>query len=174
MTPVPNTPRSRICKRTNATNHLAWFWQPGLFQPWQQEVETEIFQNHLDTTRRGQRVSMHCRQSRSMTPRSLAGTPNKRFSRYGHPKQIQRSRRYRLPQHPGYPSGHAFASGVSAAVMSYLFPTDATALNGMATDAGLSTFDAPIHTQVDVNIGLTLGGHVGQQVVARAQADGAN
>jgi hypothetical protein len=65
-------------------------------------------------------------------------------------------------------------SGVSAAVMSYLFPTDATALNGMATDAGLSTFDAPIHTQVDVNIGLTLGGQVGQQVVARAQADGAN
>ncbi len=33
---------------TNATNHLAWFWQPGFFQPWLQQVETEIFQNHLD------------------------------------------------------------------------------------------------------------------------------
>jgi hypothetical protein len=79
-----------------------------------------------------------------------------------------------IPQHPGYQSGYACASGASAAVMSYLFPTDATALNGMATDAGFSTFDALIHTQLDVNIGLTLGGQVGQQVAARAQADGAN
>src|SRR5437899_306266 len=36
-------------QRTNATNHLAWFWQPGFFQPWLQQVETEIFQNHLDS-----------------------------------------------------------------------------------------------------------------------------
>ena len=36
------------------------------------------------------------------------------------------------------------------------------------------TFDALSHTQLDVNAGLTLGGQVGQQVVARAQGDGAN
>jgi hypothetical protein len=35
--------------RTNATNHLAWFWQPGFFQPWLQEVDLEIFQNRLDS-----------------------------------------------------------------------------------------------------------------------------
>jgi len=44
----------------------------------------------------------------------------------------------------------------------------------MATDAGNSTFDALIHTQLDVTTGLTLGGQVGQQVVAHAQGDGAN
>ena len=58
--------------------------------------------------------------------------------------------------------------------MAYLFPTDAQALNNMANDAGNSTFDALIHTQLDVKTGLTLGGQVGQQVVAEAQADGAN
>jgi hypothetical protein len=58
--------------------------------------------------------------------------------------------------------------------MSYLFPSDAQALNDMANDAGNSTFDALIHTPLDVQTGLTLGGQVGQQVVARAQADGAN
>ena len=58
--------------------------------------------------------------------------------------------------------------------MAYLFPSDAQALNNMANDAGTSTFDALIHTQLDVNVGLALGGQVGQQVVARAQADGAN
>ena len=30
------------------TNHLAWFWQPGFFQPWLQQVDLEILQNHLD------------------------------------------------------------------------------------------------------------------------------
>lgn len=34
--------------RTNTTNHSAWFWQPGFFQPWLQQVDLEIFQNHLD------------------------------------------------------------------------------------------------------------------------------
>jgi hypothetical protein len=58
--------------------------------------------------------------------------------------------------------------------MSYLFPSDAQALNKMASDAGTSTFDALIHTQLDVKTGLTVGGQVGQQVVARAQVDGAN
>ncbi len=29
--------------RTNATNHLAWFWQPGFFQPWLQQLDLEIF-----------------------------------------------------------------------------------------------------------------------------------
>ena len=81
---------------------------------------------------------------------------------------------FALPQHPGYPSGHACASGASAAVMAYLFRSDAEALNNMANDAGNSTFDALIHTQLDVKTGLTLGDQVGQQVVAKAQADGAN
>jgi membrane-associated phospholipid phosphatase len=81
---------------------------------------------------------------------------------------------FALPQHPGYPSGHACGSGASAAVMAYLFPADAKALASMASDAGNSTFDALIHTQLDVSAGLTLGGQVGQQVVTRAQADGAN
>lgn len=57
--------------------------------------------------------------------------------------------------------------------MSYLFPADATALAEMASDAGNSTFDALIHTQLDVGAGLTLGGEVGK-VVVRAQADGGN
>lgn len=48
------------------------------------------------------------------------------------------------------------------------------ALQSMASDAGTSTFDALIHTQLDVSTGLALGGQAGQQVVAHAQTDGAN
>ena len=61
---------------------------------------------------------------------------------------------FALPQHPGFPSGHACASGASAAMMSYLFPADQQALTSMASDAGNSTFDALIHTPFDVSQGL--------------------
>jgi hypothetical protein len=44
--------------------------------------------------------------------------------------------------------------GASPAVMSYLFPSDAQSFTAMANDAGTSTFDAEIHTQLDVSTGL--------------------
>ena len=78
------------------------------------------------------------------------------------------------PQHPGYPSGHACASGASAAVMSALFPNDAPLFTAIANNAGTSTFDAGIHTPLDVSDGLKLGTQVGQKIAARASADGAN
>jgi membrane-associated phospholipid phosphatase len=162
-------------QRSNATNHLAWFWQPGFFQPWQQEVETRIFQNHLDgDAPRAARV--YALQAIAQHDATIACWDTKYTFLEMRPSQADPTIApvFANPQHPGYPSGHACASGASAAVMSYLFPTDAATFKGMATDAGSSTFDALIHTQLDVGAGLTLGGQVGQQVVARAQADGAN
>jgi hypothetical protein len=44
----------------------------------------------------------------------------------------------------------------------------------MGTQAGMSTFLAEVHTQLDVNTGLNLGASVAQQVVAYAQQDGAD
>ena len=51
--------------------------------------------------------------------------------------------------------------------------SDSHLLMQMATDAGMSTFDAGVHTQMDVTDGLSLGQTVGQRAVARAQGDGA-
>jgi membrane-associated phospholipid phosphatase len=165
----------RNLAKTNATNHLAWFWQPGFFQPWLAEVETEIFQNHLDQDApRAARV--YALQTVAQHDATLACWDAKYAYLELRPPQADPTivSLFGLPQHPGYPSGHACASGASAAVMAYLFPADAAALTGMASDAGTSTFDALIHTQLDVSVGLTLGGTVGQQVVTRAQGDGAN
>jgi membrane-associated phospholipid phosphatase len=162
-------------QRTNATNHLAWFWQPGFFQPWLQQVETEIFQNHLDSNApRAARV--YALETIAQHDATLACWDSKYVYLELRPPQADATITplFALPQHPGYPSGHACASGASAAVMSYLFPADVSALVSMATDAGNSTVDALIHTQLDVTAGLTLGTQVGQQVVAHAQSDGAN
>ncbi len=160
---------------TNATNHLAWFWQPGFFQPWIQQVETEIFQNHLDTNA-PRAARAYALETIAQHDATLACWDAKYTYLELRPPQADPTITplFALPQHPGYPSGHACASGASAAVMSYLFPNDATALTSMASDAGNSTFDALIHTQLDVSTGLALGNQVAQQVVAHAQSDGAN
>jgi hypothetical protein len=78
------------------------------------------------------------------------------------------------PGHPGYPSGHACASQAAATILSYLFPLDAVALQAMGTDAGMSTFDAEIHTLLDVQQGFALGRMVGNAVVDRSDSDGSD
>jgi membrane-associated phospholipid phosphatase len=165
----------RNLQRTNTSNHLAWFWQPGFFQPWLQQVETEIFQNHQDANA-PRAARAYALETIAQHDATLACWDSKYTFLELRPPQADSTivPVFAIPQHPGYPSGHACASGASGAVMAYLYPADAQALQTMATDAGNSTFDALIHTQLDVTVGLTLGNQVGQQVVARAQSDGAN
>jgi membrane-associated phospholipid phosphatase len=161
--------------RTNAVNHLAWFWQPGFFQPWLQQVDLEIFQNHLDTNA-PRAARAYAYETIAQHDATLSCWDSKYTYLELRPSQADPTipTLFANPQHPGYPSGHACASGASAAIMSTLFPNDAQLFTSMANDAGTSTFDAGIHTQFDVSGGLTLGTQVGQKVAARALTDGAN
>ena len=165
----------KILQKTNATNHSAWFWQPGFFQPWLQTVDREVFENHLDVDP-PRAARAYALETIAQHDATLACWDAKYTYFELRPSQADPSITplFANPQHPGYPSGHACASGASAAVMSYLFPSDAQSFTAMANDAGTSTFDAEIHTQLDVSTGLALGDQVGQQVVARARKDGAN
>jgi membrane-associated phospholipid phosphatase len=137
-------------------------------------VETSIFQYHLDTNA-PRAARAYALERIAQHDATLACWDTKYTFLELRPPQVDATivPLFALPQHPGYPSGHACGSGASAAVLAYLFPVDATALNAMAVDAGTSTFDARIHTQLDVSAGLSLGGQVGQAVVSRAQQDGA-
>ena len=162
-------------QRTNAINRLAWFWQPGFFQPWLQAVEREIFENHLDTNA-PRAARAYALEAIAQHDATIACWDTKYAYLEQRPSQADSTITplFANPQHPGYPSGHACASAASAAVMSYLFPAEAQGFSAMSTDAGTSTFDAGIHTQLDVQAGFALGGQVGQQVVEHAQTDGAN
>ncbi len=161
--------------RTNTTNHLAWFWQPGFFQPWLQQVDLEVFQNHLDLNP-PRAARAYAYQTIAQHDATLACWDTKYTYLELRPSQADPTIQpvFAIPQHPGYPSGHACSGGASAAIMSALFPNDAALFTSMGNDAGNSTFDALIHTQLDVSQGLTLGTQVGQKVAARASADGAN
>jgi membrane-associated phospholipid phosphatase len=162
-------------KRTNAINHSAWFWQPGFFQPWLQTVEQKIFENHLDANApRAARI--YALETIAQHDATIACWDAKYQYLELRPSLADATivPLFANPQHPGYPSGHACASGASAAVMSYLFPADGPSFSVMSTDAGTSTFDAGIHTELDVSTGFTLGGQVGETVVVHAQGDGSN
>jgi membrane-associated phospholipid phosphatase len=161
--------------RTNATNHLAWFWQPGFFQEWLDQVNEEIFQNHLDLNP-PRAARAYAYETIAQHDATLACWDAKYTYLELRPSQADSTITpvFAIPQHPGFPSGHACASGASAAIMSALFPDDAPSFATTANAAGTSTFDAEIHTQYDVSQGLMLGGQVGQEVAARASNDGAN
>jgi len=135
--------------RTNAINHLAWFWQPGFFQPWLQQADLEIFQNHLDLNA-PRAARAYAYETIAQHDATLACWDTKYTYLELRPSQADSTipTLFANPQHPGYPSGHACASGASAAIMSTLFPNDAQLFTSMANDAGTSTFDAGIHTQL--------------------------
>ena len=160
--------------RTNATNHSAWFWQPSFITPWLDTVNTEIFQNHLDNDApRAARV--YALEAVAQHDATIACWDTKFTWLELRPPMADPTivPVFALPQHPGFPSGHACASGATAAVMSYLFPADASSFAAMSQDAGNSTFFAAIHSMFDVSQGFVLGQQTGQQVVYRAQTDGA-
>jgi membrane-associated phospholipid phosphatase len=179
--PVANSPdfqaqvaAVKTFARTNTTNHSAWFWQPSFITPWLDTVNTEIFQNHFDNNApRAARV--YALEAVAQHDATIACWDTKYTYLELRPPMADTTivPVFGLPQHPGFPSGHACASGAASAVMIYLFPNDAQALAAMALDAGNSTFYAAIHTMFDVAQGLALGGQTGQQVVRRAQTDGA-
>ena len=160
--------------RTNTTNHSAWFWQPSFLTPWLDTVNLEIFQNHLDgNAPRAARV--YALEAVAQHDATIACWDTKFTYLELRPPMADPTivPLFALPQHPGFPSGHACASGAASAVLSYLFPNDAQSFSAMAQDAGNSTFYALIHSMYDVAQGFIQGGQVGQSVVKHAQADGA-
>ena len=160
--------------KTNATNHSAWFWQPSFITPWLDTLNVAIFQNHLDRNApRAARV--YALEAVAQHDATLACWDTKFAYLELRPPMSDTSITplFALPQHPGFPSGHACASGAASSVLGALFPNDASNFSAMAQDAGNSTFYAAIHTMFDVSQGLALGTQVGQQVIHRAETDGA-
>lgn len=160
--------------RTNASNHSAWFWQPAFITPWLDTVHQEIFENHLDTNppraARAYALATIAQHDATIACWDTKFTYLEERPPMADPSIVPV---FALPAHPGFPSGHACASGASSAVLGYLFSGDAQNFSSEALDAGMSTFDAAIHTMFDVSQGLMIGNSVGQQVVNRAKTDGA-
>jgi membrane-associated phospholipid phosphatase len=79
-----------------------------------------------------------------------------------------------VPNSPSYPSEHAAAAGAAAAVLGYLFPSDAQTFADQAQECGESRLNAGLQFPSDVAAGLELGRKVAELVIARARTDGSD
>lgn len=157
--------------RDNVTNHSAWFWQPSFITPWLETMHREIFEHHWDTNP-PQAARAYALAAIAQHDATLACWDSKYTYLEQRPSMVDPEiiPLFANPAHPGFPSGHACASGSAAAVLGSLFPADADSMNSQALDAGMSTFYAGIHTRNDVEVGLALGRAVGQKVVRKGLA----
>jgi hypothetical protein len=78
-----------------------------------------------------------------------------------------------MPPFPGYPSGHATTSSAVATVLAYFFPEDEQLFKIKAQECAESRFEGGIHFRTDNTVGLEMGQKIGEQVIKRAKADGA-
>lgn len=78
------------------------------------------------------------------------------------------------PFFPAYVSGHATYSGAAGEVMAYLFPDSAKLFRDRAQEAASSRVWGGIHFPKDGSEGLKVGRQIGQLVIKRARADGAD
>ena len=69
------------------------------------------------------------------------------------------------PNFPGYPAGHTTVAGSLATALSFLFPQDESFFNEMAKECSESRFEGGAHFRTDNEVGLTVGGKVGKQVI---------
>ena len=81
---------------------------------------------------------------------------------------------FKSPPFPGYPSGHAAVSSVTAEIYSYFFPKDKLYFQMKAKEVAESRFQGGIHFRTDNEVALELGKKVGNEVVKKLKFDGAD
>ncbi|MGE0455596.1 MAG: phosphatase PAP2 family protein [Vicinamibacteria bacterium] len=97
---------------------------------------------------------------------------------YFNPRPSQLDPRIRtvvgLPNFPSYTSGHSTFSAASAAVLSYLFPSEASYFKSQADEAAISRLYGGIHYRADIEVGVDHGNRIGGYTVRFARQDGAD
>jgi hypothetical protein len=81
---------------------------------------------------------------------------------------------FAAPNHPSYPSAHAFVDAPYAAVLGYLFPRDKDYFEAQANEAAVSRLTAGIHFRSDIEVGLALGRAVAERAIERVRNDGSH
>jgi membrane-associated phospholipid phosphatase len=156
--------------RTFESTATAFYWQSGRSN-WNNVIDQKIFEYRLDVNPpRAARVyalayiaaydaTVACWDAKytywAIRPFMLGVTPL-----------------FPTPNHPSYPAAHGSFSGSISAVLAYLFPHDAAALNALGNEAGESRLWAGIHFRSDIDTGLALGRAVAKLVIERAEKDG--
>jgi membrane-associated phospholipid phosphatase len=81
---------------------------------------------------------------------------------------------FQSPPFPGYPSGHAAVSSVTAQLYAYFFPAEKEYFFSKAKEVAESRFQGGIHFRTDNEVAQELGKKVGAVIVEKLKSDGAD
>src|SRR5260370_35061231 len=77
------------------------------------------------------------------------------------------------PNSPSYPSEHAAVAGAASTILAYLYPSQASVLDGLVAEEVLTRQVAGVEFPSDVAAGLDVGRQVGAAAIQGAKTDGA-
>jgi hypothetical protein len=81
---------------------------------------------------------------------------------------------FQSPPFPGYPSGHAAVSSVTAELYSMFFPAESAYFRQKAKEVAESRFQGGIHFRTDNEVALELGRKVAGVIIGKLKLDGAD
>lgn len=97
---------------------------------------------------------------------------------YHYPRPIQAIPGFKTilgtPNFPSYSSGHSTFSAAAAAILSYIYPSDAAQFEAWAREAAESRIYAGIHYRFDAEVGIAQGKAVAAYTLKKAMSDGAD
>jgi hypothetical protein len=162
----------RDFNRTFATNAAAFYWQ-STRSAWPLVAERETLESRLDRNPpRAARVAALLNVAAFDATVACWDAKYTYWARRPFQLDANVHPLFQTPAHPSYPAAHGCQSGAQSAVLAYLFPSDATMLNSMGDEAGMSRLWAGIHFRSDIEAGLTLGREVASLVAQWAANDG--
>ena len=161
---------------TNDQRRIANFWSDGLgtYTPpghWNR-FACESIVSHKYNPLRAARVLAYLNMA--MEDAGIACWDAKYY--YHYPRPIQAMPGFKTilgtPNFPSYTSGHSMFSAAGAAVLSSVFPEEASKFQSYSEEAALSRLYGGIHYRFDIEAGQVAGTAVGQFAVDRMSQDG--
>jgi membrane-associated phospholipid phosphatase len=160
-------------KRTDQSNARAFKWEKQW--PWGDIIDKKVMEyGFLDNAPRAARI--YTLLAIADYESQIANIESKYVYFRIRPDQYDLTFKpvFKTPPSPGYPAGHATVAACYGEMLAYLFPSDAKEFRDLANEEALSRFEAGVHFRTDNEAGMKLGREVGQEIIKRAKADGAD
>lgn len=163
---------------TTETRRIANFWQDGLgtYTPpghWNDIANKYIVRYRMNPLRSARTYAY---LNMAMMDGGISCWDAKYY--YHYPRPIQTIEGFQTiagtPNFPAYTSGHSVFSAAGAAVLSYIFPTEAATFQAWAEEAAISRVYGGIHWTFDATIGTAQGIDVASYTIESARNDGAD
>ena len=165
---------ARANRRDTATMNAVSYWDAGApGYRWNELAINEIVKRGISGPRNARALSL---LNVAIYDATIAAWDSKYV--YNRPRPSEVNSRVApaiaVPNSPSYPSEHAAAAGAAAAVLSYLFPSEAQNFERAAQECAESRLNAGVQFPSDVSAGMEIGRKVAELVIARGRTDGSD